>query len=122
MSCNFETHETPKAKVELISRDGNRHAADGRGDGPIDAIFNAIDAITGLQCKLLDYQVMSKTKGKDAQGEVTVRVLHETREILGKGAGVNTVEASALAYLNAINKLLIKNKGGPTDGSEISGP
>ena len=122
VKCAFETNETPIAEVELISRDGNRHTAEGQGDGPIDAIYNAIDKITGLQCKLMDYQVMSKTKGKDAQGEVTVRVLNETREILGKGAGVNTVEASALAYVNAINKLLIKNKSGSTDGSGILGP
>ncbi|NIP99934.1 MAG: 2-isopropylmalate synthase, partial [Nitrospinaceae bacterium] len=69
------------------------HTARGTGDGPVDSLYNAVDKITGLSCKLLDYQVMSKTRGKDAQGEVTVRVLHENREVLGKGAGVNTLEA-----------------------------
>ena len=120
--CGFETGMTPEATVTLKSRDGQTHTADAQGDGPIDAIYNAIDKITGLTCKLLDYQVMSKTRGKDAQGEVTVRVLSENREVLGKGTGVNTVEASGVAYVNAVNKLLFKSKSGPVDGAEIQGP
>ncbi|MEC7641007.1 MAG: 2-isopropylmalate synthase [Nitrospinota bacterium] len=117
----FETGVTPEATVELISREGKVHTATGKGDGPVDSIFNAIDIITGLQCKLLDYQVLSKTKGKDAQGEVTVRVLHGTREVLGKGASVNTIQASSLAYINAINKVLIKEKSDPLAGGHLTG-
>ena len=75
-----------------------------------------------MTCKLLDYQVMSKTRGKDAQGEVTVRVLHENREVLGKGTGVNTIEASAHAYVNAVNKLLTNPKAGPVGSGDIQGP
>ncbi|CAI2718655.1 2-isopropylmalate synthase [Nitrospina watsonii] len=120
--CGFETGVMPEATVTLKSRDGQVHTATAQGDGPIDAIYNAMDKITGLSCKLLDYQVMSKTKGKDAQGEVTVRVLSENREVLGKGTAVNTVEASGVAYVNAINKLLLKSKSGPVDGNEIQGP
>jgi 2-isopropylmalate synthase len=122
LKCGFETGQVPQAEVVLISRDGTEHAASANGDGPVDAIYNAIDKITGLCCKLIDYQVMAKTKGQDAQGEVSVRVKHEQREVLGKGAGVNTIEASGLAYLNAINKLLIKSKSGPIEGSELPGP
>ena len=108
--------------MTLISRDGKEHKSSSSGDGPVDAIYNAIDKITGLTCKLLDYQVMSKTKGQDAQGEVTVRVQNEKREVLGKGAGVNTIEASGFAYVNAINKLLLKSKSGPVEGNDVSGP
>ena len=118
----FESGTTPGATVTLKSRDGKVHTETGQGDGPVDAMYNAIDHITGMTCKLLDYQVMSKTRGKDAQGEVTVRVLHENREVLGKGTGVNTVEASAEAYVNAVNKLLVKTKSGPVGGGEIQGP
>jgi 2-isopropylmalate synthase len=118
----FESGTTPGATVTLKSRDGKVHTETGQGDGPVDAIYNAIDQITGMTCKLIDYQVMAKTRGKDAQGEVTVRVSHENREVLGKGTGVNTVEASAEAYVNAINKLLIKTKSGPVGGGEIQGP
>ncbi|MDA0692926.1 MAG: 2-isopropylmalate synthase [Nitrospinae bacterium] len=122
ITSHFETGHPPEGTVELTSKDGKSHAATATGDGPVDAIYNAIDKITGLTCKLLDYQVMSKTRGKDAQGEVNVRVSHENREVLGKGAGVNTIEASGFAYLNAINKLLIKSKSGPVGGGELPGP
>ena len=118
----FESGTTPGATVTLKSRDGKVHTESGQGDGPVDAMYNAIDHITGMTCKLIDYQVMAKTRGKDAQGEVTVRVRHENREVLGKGTGVNTVEASAEAYVNAVNKLLVKTKSGPVGGGEIQGP
>ena len=84
----------PKASVVLTNRDGEKNEATANGDGPVDSVCNAIDSITGLSCKLIDYQVMSKTKGRDAQGEVTVRVVSDNREVLGKGVGVNTIEAS----------------------------
>ena len=119
---HFETGGSPEGTVEMTSRDGKSHSATANGDGPVDAIFNAIDKVTGLSCKLLEYQVMSKTRGKDAQGEVSVQVSHGNRKVLGKGAGVNTIEASGFAYVNAINKLLIKSKAGPVEGGEIPGP
>jgi 2-isopropylmalate synthase len=122
LQCGFETGKVPQATVVLVSRDDKEHSSSASGDGPVDAIYNAIDKITGLSCKLLDYQVMAKTKGQDAQGEVTVRVQHEKREVLGKGVGVNTIEASALSYLNAINKLILKSKSDLVEGSEESRP
>ena len=122
LQCGFETGKVPQATVVLVSRDDKEHSSSASGDGPVDAIYNAIDKITGLSCKLLDYQVMAKTKGQDAQGEVTVRVKHEKREVLGKGVGVNTIEASALSYLNAINKLILKSKSDLVEGSEESKP
>ncbi len=122
LKCGFETGKVPQASVVLVSRDEKKHSASASGDGPVDAIYNAIDKITGLTCKLIDYQVMAKTKGGDAQGEVTVRVQHENREVLGKGAGVNILESSGFAYVNAINKLLMKSKSGPVEGSELPGP
>jgi 2-isopropylmalate synthase len=122
LQCGFETGKVPQATVVLVSRYNKEHSSSASGDGPVDAIYNAIDKITGLSCKLLDYQVMAKTKGQDAQGEVTVRVQHEKREVLGKGVGVNTIEASALSYLNAINKLILKSKFDLVEGSEESRP
>ncbi|MDP6766911.1 MAG: alpha-isopropylmalate synthase regulatory domain-containing protein, partial [SAR324 cluster bacterium] len=122
LKCSFESGKTPEASVVLVSRDDKRHEATASGDGPVDSIYNAIDRITGISCKLLEYQVMSKTKGTDAQGEVTVRVISENREVLGKGVGVNTIEASGFAYINAVNKLLFKTKSGPLGSTEIPGP
>ncbi len=122
IKSGFETGKEPHASVTMVSRDGKEHQSSANGDGPVDAIYNAIDKVTGLTCKLLDYQVMAKTKGKDAQGEVTVRVQHEKREMLGKGVGVNTIEASGFAYVNAINKLLLKSKSGLVEGRDVPGP
>ncbi|MCL0045666.1 2-isopropylmalate synthase [Nitrospinaceae bacterium] len=122
IKCSFESGKIPKASVVLTNRDGEKNEATANGDGPVDSICNAIDSITGLSCKLIDYQVMSKTKGRDAQGEVTVRVVSENREVLGKGVGVNTIEASGFAYINAINKLLFKAKPDSLECDEITGP
>ena len=120
--CSFESGKVPEASVVLVSRDDKRHEATACGDGPVDSIYNAIDRITGLSCKLIEYQVMSKTKGTDAQGEVTVRVISENREVLGKGVGVNTIEASGFAYINAVNKLLFKSKSSLLGYGEVAGP
>ncbi len=122
LQCNFETGKVPQATVILVDRDESKHSSSANGDGPVDAIYNAIDKITGLHCKLLDYQVMSKTTGQDAQGEVTVRVQHGKKELLGKGTGVNTIEASGIAYLNAINKFLVKSESEPDKDGELLGP
>ena len=122
IKCSFESGKTPKASVVLTNREGEKNEATANGDGPVDSICNAIDNITGLSCKLIDYQVMSKTKGRDAQGEVTVRVVNDNREVLGKGVGVNTIEASGFAYINAINKLLFKAKPDSLECDDITGP
>ncbi len=122
IKCSFETGSIPQGSVVLTSLDGQQHSASAQGDGPVDSIYNAIDKVTGFTCKLLDYQVISKTRGKDAQGEVIVRVSHDNRVVIGKGTGVNTMEASGLAYVNAVNKLMLKSKSGPVQGGELPGP
>jgi 2-isopropylmalate synthase len=122
LKCSFESGKIPEACVTILDRDNKRHEASANGDGPIDSIYNAIDKITGLSCKLIDYQVMSKTKGTDAQGEVTVRVISNNVEILGKGVGVNTIEASGFAYINAVNKLLFKTNSKLLESGKTSGP
>ena len=76
------------------------------GDGPVDACYKAIDKITGLRCALLDYSLKSITRGKDALGEVTVRVKPgRGEEVSGRGASTDIIEASAKAYVNATNRL-----------------
>jgi len=78
------------------------------GDGPVDAIFKAIDRITGLQVELDDYSIKAVTQGKDALGEVTVRNKKEGKGFLGRVLSTDILEASAKAYVNAINKMLYK--------------
>jgi len=82
------------------------------GDGPIDAIFLAIEEVTGISVVCRDFRVHSVTVGKDAQGEVMVQVEHEGELYRGHGVSTDSVEASAKAFLNAINRIASATNGG----------
>ncbi len=85
---------------------GKEQAKSGTGDGPVDACYKAIDAIVGVTGELLDYSIQSVTRGKDALGEVTVKVKVGDKSVIAHGTSTDIVEASAKAYLNAINKII----------------
>lgn len=76
------------------------------GDGPVNAVYQAIDKLTGMNGNLLDYTVRSITQGADAVGEVFVHVEFDGTSYTGKAASTDIVDASARAYLNAVNKAL----------------
>jgi 2-isopropylmalate synthase len=78
------------------------------GDGPIDAIFLAIEHLTGISVVCKDFRVQALTVGKDAQGEVNVEVEHQGQVYRGRGVSTDSVEASAKAFLNAINRVAIR--------------
>ena len=96
----------PTATIKL-EKDGKLLQDAACGDGPVDASYKTIDRLTGMSPELVDYGLQAVTKGKDAQGEVTVRLRSRGREVSGRGASTDVIEASAKAYLNAINKLLL---------------
>ncbi|MGB2998156.1 MAG: 2-isopropylmalate synthase [Phycisphaerae bacterium] len=97
----------PTATVELEHAGrGERIRDAATGDGPVDAIFRAMERLTGLSLKLTDYQIRSVTGGKEAQGEVRLEAKHRERTISGRGVSTDILEASAKAYLNAINRAL----------------
>jgi 2-isopropylmalate synthase len=75
------------------------------GDGPVDAVFLAIEKLTGISVACKDFRVHSVTVGKDAQGEVTVQVEYHGQIYRGRGVSTDSVEASAKAFLNAINRI-----------------
>lgn len=75
------------------------------GDGPVDAAFKAIDKITQISVKLEDYSLRAVTGGKDALGEVMVKITQNGRTVFGRGASTDIIEASIKAYLNALNRL-----------------
>jgi 2-isopropylmalate synthase len=70
----------------------------------VDAIFNAIDRALGITTKLLEYVVQAVTPGKQAIGEVSVSLEIEGRKFVGRGASTDILEASARAYVNALNR------------------
>jgi 2-isopropylmalate synthase len=90
----------------VLEKEGNQLCDSAIGDGPVDAALKAIDRITGIPGKLLDYTVRSVTSGKDAVGEVFMRVDFGRVTFVGKAASTDVVDASARAYLNAINKMI----------------
>jgi 2-isopropylmalate synthase len=75
------------------------------GDGPVDATLKAIKKLTKCKAKLLTYNVGAITSGTDAQGEVTVKVSEGERTVSGRGSSTDIIEASAKAYINALNRL-----------------
>jgi len=87
------------------------------GDGPVDACYKTIDRITKMSPELVDYGLRSVTGGKDALGEVTVKLRHRGEEVSGRATSTDIIEASAKAYVNAINKLL--HKSSPKSGRKL---
>ncbi len=95
----------PTATVTLRDSTGEILQDASIGDGPVDAIYAAIQRLTGIKADLIDYRIRSVTKGRDAQGEATVELDHNGRTLRGRGLSTDVLEASALAYLAAINRL-----------------
>lgn len=75
------------------------------GEGPIDACYNAINEITGYDVSLLDYSIRAVTGGRDAIGEVSVRIKYNDKIYIGRGISTDVIESSILAYLSAVNKI-----------------
>ncbi|HYW82058.1 MAG TPA: alpha-isopropylmalate synthase regulatory domain-containing protein, partial [Spirochaetia bacterium] len=93
----------PTATVRLASG-GEKFEEAATGDGPVDAIFNAIDRALGLTTRLLEYIVQAVTPGRQAIGEVSVSLEIDGRKFVGRGASTDILEASAKAYVNALNR------------------
>ena len=94
----------PTATVKL-EKDDNVYQDAAIGDGPVDASYQAIDRITKIPGKLVSYNIRAVTGGKDALGEVVIKVQFNDEIVTGVGASTDIVEASAKAYLNAVNKV-----------------
>ena len=94
----------PTATVRLRSREDELITDAATGDGPVDAVFNALERTVGVPAKLQSYDVRSVTEGKDAQGEVSVEIETEGGHYHGKAVSTDTIEASARAYLQALNR------------------
>ena len=98
-------------EVELtLEIDGETKSVTTTGRGPVDAIFRAIRELCPHEATLQLYQVHAVTQGTDAQAEVTVRLEENGRTVNGQGADIDTLAGSARAYVNALNKLLVKRE------------
>ncbi len=94
----------------VLDVDGEERTCEQTGDGPVDSAFRCIKKLFETAARLRLYQVHAVTGGTDAQAEVTVRLEEHGRTVNGQGADTDTVVASVKAYLNALNKLLVKRQ------------
>jgi 2-isopropylmalate synthase len=99
------TQSTPTARVVLTDGDG-KVEADGEGNGMIDAAIAAIAKATGVSGDVTDFNVSSVTRGGDALGDVVIQLDSNGVRASGRGVSTDVVEASARAYLNAVNKVV----------------
>ncbi len=99
------TGTLPTASVKIIFQD-KVHQAAACGDGPVDAAYEAVREATGLSPKLENYSIRAVTSGKEALGEATVRISEDGRKFIGRGISTDIIEASAKAYVDAINRMV----------------
>ncbi|MFH0762737.1 MAG: 2-isopropylmalate synthase [Candidatus Omnitrophota bacterium] len=93
----------PQAEVKIKYKKKVLEASS-TGDGPVDACYKAVDKITGLPGRLIDYRIEALTSGKDALGEANIKVKIKNKVISGRASCTDIIEASVSAYLNAVNK------------------
>jgi len=101
------------AQIELSDPDGAKVSESALGDGPVDALFAALAAATGVELALESYQVHSVGMGRDARGEASVSVRHGDDIFDGTGTSRDIIEASALAWLDVANRILRASRSVP---------
>ena len=106
----------PQRAILTLEIDGEEKTVTSRGNGPVDALFNAIRLIVPHDSSVLErYEVHAVTGGTDAQAEVSVLLSEHGRTTRGRGAHQDTMVASAKAYVNALNKMIVKRGRAPVD-------
>jgi 2-isopropylmalate synthase len=102
----------PSARVHVSVEDGTVAEGSSSGDGPVDAIFRAINAATGVQASLREFRVDAVTEGQDALGEVSVVVEVEGQTGAGQGVSTDIIEAAARAYVRALSVGVMRAREG----------
>jgi 2-isopropylmalate synthase len=97
--------ESPFVRLTLKRGDDEMSAESDQGDGPIDAAFWATEKITGVTLVCKEFHAKSATIGRDAQGEAAIEVEHEGKTYRGRGVSTDTVKATVLALLDAVNRI-----------------
>jgi 2-isopropylmalate synthase len=112
LTCNAGSGTIASAAVCLWHQDGTICRDASIGDGPVDAVFKAIERITGVDVVLKDYRIRSVTVGEDAQGEAHVEAEYNGRTVNGRSISTDIIEASALAFVQVINRILSRKSAG----------
>ena len=104
VSCG--DHEIPTATVQLINPEGKVITDASTGNGPVDAVYKAINRIVGVSNNLIEFSIHSITDTTQAMGDVTIRIERNGKTYTGRGSATDIMVASARAYMNALNRLL----------------
>jgi 2-isopropylmalate synthase len=110
IQVSYGNESTPNATVKVKLADGETRVETADGNGSVDAIYNAIDKATAEVVELEDYSIKSVSQGKDALGEVHVVLKQDDISAQGRGLSTDILEASARAYIDAVNRLIEKRK------------
>ena len=117
VSCGMDLEKSAEMSLTI---DGETHTTRQTGDGPVDAAFNAVKALFEHSARLQLYQVSAVTEGTDAQATVSVRLEEDGKIATGQSADVDTVVASVRAYIDALNRLLVRREKSGGDLAEVS--
>lgn len=121
IQVSYGNQSVPTATVRIRTNDGDTLDEVAIGNGSVDAIYKAIDKATKEEVELEDYSIKSVTQGKDAIGEVHVVLLQNGVSVQGRGISTDILEASAKAYIHAINRLIDKrNNQGSVNRGNVS--
>ncbi|MEK3725762.1 2-isopropylmalate synthase [Paenibacillus sp. FSL H8-0034] len=110
LQLSYGNQSVPTATIRVTTLDGGAVEEAAVGNGSVDAIYKAIDKVTKEEVELEDYSIKSVTQGKDALGEVHVLMRQGDYSVQGRGVSTDILEASARAYIDAINRLIEKRK------------
>ncbi len=116
----YGNQTTPSATIRVKIQDGGVAQESADGNGSVDAIYNAIDKVTMEDVELEDYSIKSVSHGKDALGEVHVVLKQNDVSVQGRGISTDILEASAKAYLDAVNRLIEKRKTPTSNRSNVT--
>jgi 2-isopropylmalate synthase len=105
LSVHIETDAEPEVRIRLQRHDGAVREEEATGDGPVEALYRAIDHAVDQPHTLVDYSIRSISEGADAQGEVEVRIRYGENHFAGRARNTDVIRASAEAYVDALNRL-----------------
>jgi 2-isopropylmalate synthase len=114
------TGRQSRAAVSISHAERGTFEAEAEGEGPVDAVFRAIDSATGIEGRLTDFRIDAVTGGKDALGEVRVSVEFEGQEYAGRGLSQDVVEAAARSYVRAVNVYTAGGVKAPWEESKVA--
>ena len=117
-----QSSQVPEVKLTLLRGEEPVQVCLASGDGPVDAVFLAIEQLTGVVVVCKDFQVHSVSVGKDAQAEVTVEVEHGGQMVRGRGVSTDSIEASARAFLDAVNRVIARQAAPVSEAAAESAP